>query len=272
MLRERVLVAIVLIPLFAGIIYLGGWVFTLAIALILALAAWEFGLLFRKSEFSPSLLLLAIGVVLLSAVRFVVGFENSGTYLSAIILVIMLWHLVDYERGAERSGTDFALTLSGVVYLGWIGSYLISIRELPDGQWWFLIALPAVWLADSAAYFFGKWVGRHPLSPRLSPKKTWEGYIAGIIIGGLTGFGFTYIWMVGAGSTSTLSPQIGLVTGLVVSILAPLGDLGISMIKREIRVKDTGTLLPGHGGALDRIDSWIWAGVVGYYVITWLTA
>lgn len=271
MLRERVLVAIILIPLFAWVIILGGWAFTLAITMILAIAAWEFGLLFRKSGFAPSLPLLTLGVVLLSTLRFRVEFEHSATGLSVITLAIMVWHLVDYERGAKRSATDFALTLSGVVYLGWIGTYLISLRELPAGQWWFLIALPAVWLADSAAYFFGKWVGKHPLSPRLSPKKTWEGYFAGIIVGGLTGFGFTYLWRIGVGSTSTLRPEIGLVTGLVVSILAPLGDLGISMIKREIGVKDTGTLLPGHGGALDRIDSWIWAGVVGYYIITWLT-
>jgi phosphatidate cytidylyltransferase len=181
----------------------------------------------------------------------------------------MTWHLVDYERGAEKSGSDFAITLGGVVYLGWIGSYLISLRQIADGRWWFLVAMPSVWLADSSAYFIGKWIGKHRLSPRLSPKKTWEGYIAGIIIGGLTGLGFTYIWKIGAGNMSSLDPQIGLITGLIISILAPLGDLGISMFKREINVKDTGNLLPGHGGALDRIDSWIWAGVIGYYVISW---
>ena len=101
------------------------------------------------------------------------------------------------------------------------------------------------------------------------PLDGWEGYIAGIIIGGLAGLGFTYIWIVGAEASTTLTPQIGLITGLSISILAPLGDLGISMIKREFQIKDTGNILPGHGGVLDRIDSWLWAGVIGYYVILW---
>lgn len=269
MLRERILVAIILIPILALVIYLGGWVYTMTIALILVLAAREYGLLFRKSDFAPSLPLLAISVVLLCVVRFAGSFEDSALVLTVLSLGAMTWHLVDYEMGAENSGSDFAITLGGVVYLGWIGSYLISLRLIDNGQWWFLIAMPALWLADSSAYFVGKGVGRHRLSPRLSPKKTWEGYIAGIIIGGLTGLGFTYIWRIGAGATSTLNPQIGLITGICVSFLAPLGDLGISMIKREIKVKDTGNLLPGHGGMLDRIDSWIWAGVIGYYIISW---
>jgi phosphatidate cytidylyltransferase len=269
MLRERILVAIILIPALAWVIYFGGWVYTITIALILALAAWEYGLLFRRSDFAPSLPLLAIGVAMLCVVRFSGSFEDSALVLALLSLGVMTWHLVDYEKGAEKSGSDFAITLGGVVYLGWIGSYLISLRQIADGQWWFLIAMPSVWLADSTAYFVGKWIGRHRLSPRLSPKKTWEGYLAGIIIGGLTGLGFTYIWRIGAGTSSTLDPQIGLITGLIVSVLAPLGDLGISMIKREIKVKDTGNLLPGHGGVLDRIDSWIWAGVIGYYVISW---
>ncbi len=270
MLRERILVVIILIPVFAWVIALGGWFFTLAVALILALAAWEYGLLFRKNSFAPSVPLLVIGVSALCVVRFVGNFEDSALVLALISLTIMTWHLVDFERGAERSGSDFAITLGGVVYLGWIGSYLISLRQIPDGQWWFLIALPAVWLADSAAFFFGKWLGKHPLTPRLSPKKTWEGYLAGIIVGGLTGFGFTYLWKYGTGSSSGLNVQIGLIAGLLVSAFAPLGDLGISMIKREIEVKDTGSFLPGHGGALDRVDSWIWAGAIGYYIVSWL--
>lgn len=271
MLRERVIVAIVLVPLFVWVINIGGWVFVFAIAIILALAAWEYGHIYRP-DFAPSRSLLVVGVVAISIGRFWAGLEGSALFLTAITLLAMAWHLVDYERGAERSGSDFAITASGVLYLGWIGSYLISLRQLPDGGWWFLIALPAVWLADSAAYFVGKWIGRNQLSPRLSPKKTWEGYSAGIVAAGLAGLGFTYVWRIAAGSATTLDPQYGLLTGIAVGILAPLGDLGVSMVKREIGVKDTGSLLPGHGGVLDRIDSWIWAGVIGYYVIYWLTA
>lgn len=271
MLRDRILVAIVLIPIFAWIISTGGWAFSLSITIILALAAWEYGLLIRKAGFEPSPILMTLSVISLSAIRFLGSYEDSALLLAGISLSLITWHLVSYERGAERSGSDFAISLGSVVYLGWIGPYLISLRQITDGGWWFLVALPAVWLADSAAYLFGNWLGKHPLSPRLSPKKTWEGYLAGVVAGGLAGMGFAALWRLPAGSVSSLDPQIGLMTGLAIGVFAPLGDLGISMIKREIKVKDTGNLLPGHGGILDRIDSWIWAGVIGYYMISWLT-
>lgn len=271
MLRDRILVAVFLIPIFAWIIATGGWAFSLSITIILALAAWEYGLLIRKAGLEPSPTLLALSVIALCAIRYLGGFQDSALVLAGISLGLITWHLVRYERGAERSGSDFAISLGSVVYLGWIGSYLISLRLLQDGEWWFLVALPAVWLADSAAYLFGNWLGKHPLSPRLSPKKTWEGYIAGVVSGGLAGMGFAALWRLPAGSASSLDPLPGLVTGVVIAVFAPLGDLGISMIKRETKVKDTGNLLPGHGGILDRIDSWIWAGVIGYYMIYWLT-
>jgi phosphatidate cytidylyltransferase len=183
----------------------------------------------------------------------------------------MAWHAIDYERGAPQSGTDFAISLGGIFYIGWMGAFLISIRQLPDGLWWFMTALPAIWLADSGAYFIGKWIGRRRLAPRLSPNKTWEGYIAGVVLGPLIMLGFIRLWQFGAGADSSLTLVTGLVVALVVAILAPMGDLGISMLKRQFNVKDTGALLPGHGGALDRIDSWVWAAVLGYYLVTWLT-
>ncbi|MGH2605121.1 MAG: phosphatidate cytidylyltransferase, partial [Anaerolineales bacterium] len=128
---------------------------------------------------------------------------------------------------------------------------------------WLLTALPAVWFADSAAYFVGKAIGRTRLSPRLSPKKTWEGYLAGILAAGVGGAGLAALWGLAA-DPSGFRPAAGLWLGLAIGTLTPLGDLGISMIKREVQVKDTGRLLPGHGGALDRMDSWLWAGVLGY--------
>jgi phosphatidate cytidylyltransferase len=93
----------------------------------------------------------------------------------------MAYHLFQYERGSQRAGTDFAVTLSGILYIGWLGAYLISLRRLPDGLWWLLTVLPAVWLADTGAYLVGSRFGRHKMTPRLSPKKSWEGYLGGIL-------------------------------------------------------------------------------------------
>jgi phosphatidate cytidylyltransferase len=272
MLRERTAIIILLLPILAWMIAEDGWFFTAAIAIILALAAKEFGHLFQAYQLRPSIILLMIGTLSLSVARFSGDFELSALVLTILCLLAMTWHLVDYELGAPRSGTDFAITITGIVYLGWIGSYLISIRSVPDGRWWFLIALPSVWLADTAAYFIGGWIGKHRLSPRLSPKKSWEGYLAGILAGAFSGTLFALLWRIGAGETSLVTPLRGLILGAVLATLAPLGDLGISMFKREIQVKDTGNLLPGHGGVLDRLDTWIWAGVLGFYIVSWMTS
>ena len=270
MLRERVAIVILLFPILAWLIADGGWLFAVAIALVLALAAREFGQLFKFHQLRPSTPLLFLGTLSLVLVRFWGDFDASIILLTLCCLLSMSWHLVDYELGATRSGTDFAITTAGIVYLGWIGSYLISLRSVLDGLWWFLIALPSVWLADTAAFFIGRWIGKHRLSPRLSPKKSWEGYLAGIMAGAVSGWLFALLWQIGAGLSSTINPIRGLILGGVLAIFAPLGDLGVSMIKREIQVKDTGNLLPGHGGALDRLDTWIWAGVLGFYIVQWL--
>lgn len=269
MLRERVIVVVLLLPLVLYLVAVGGWPYVAGVALVLGLAAREYAGLFRRLDLRPATPLLILGVVALVVARWLNGFALAPPLLTALILGAMAWHLVDYERGAARSGTDFAVTLGGMLYLGWLGAYLVSLRALPDGRWWVLLALPAVWLADSAAFFVGRAIGRRRMSPRLSPKKTWEGYLAGVAAGALGGAGLALLWgRFGAGPASL--PFNGLVLGGVVALLAPLGDLGVSMLKREVGVKDTGRLLPGHGGALDRLDSWLWAAALGFYLAEWL--
>ncbi|GAH52938.1 unnamed protein product, partial [marine sediment metagenome] len=92
---------------------------------------------------------LVLGTIGFALGRALDGFESAPWLVSLAILVVMVYHLVAFERGSEQSGTDFGVTLGGIFYLGWIGAYLISLRDLPDGMWWVLLVLPAVWLADS---------------------------------------------------------------------------------------------------------------------------
>jgi phosphatidate cytidylyltransferase len=263
MLRERLAVSLLLLPLAFWIISDGGALYLAGVAFALGVAAREYGALFREHGQRPAGFLVIAAVLALSAARFLTGFELDAAVLAVAILAAMAWHLVDFERGAERSATDFALTVTGIVYIGFLGAFLISLRRLPDGTWWFLTALPSVWVADSAAYMVGSAVGRRRLAPLLSPNKTWEGYLAGIVAGGAAGWAFAHLWANAA--SGAFRPQAGLPLGLVLASLTTLGDLGMSMIKRQIRVKDSGRFLPGHGGALDRIDSWLWAGVLGYF-------
>ena len=266
MLRQRLLVVAVLLPVGLWIFARGGGIFAAAMALVIGLAAREYAILFGRGGQRPSMPILVVGSAGLVLARQAWGFEPTAALLAAAALLGMTWHLVDFERGAPRSGTDFGLTLGGVAYLGVVGAYLVSLRNLEDGLWWLLISLPSVWIGDSAAYFVGRAYGRHKMSPRLSPKKSWEGYVAGVVAAALSGAGLAALFARWPGQVTSVTPADGVILGLALGVLTPLGDLGISMMKREFQVKDTGSLLPGHGGVLDRIDSWLWAVVLGYYL------
>jgi phosphatidate cytidylyltransferase len=269
MLVSRLLVTIVLLPLGLLAIHYGGLPYYLLVALLLGLAAWEYANLFRFGGSRPSVVLITGGTLLLVLGRVLDGFASAPWLASLLILLSMTYHLVAYERGRDQAGSDFAITLSGLFYCGWLGAYLISLRELPEGKWWVLLVLPAVWLADSGAYFVGIRFGRHKLSPRLSPKKTWEGYLAGVVTGTLGAALLALVWRIGAGPETAITAGKAALLGFVLSSLTTLGDLGESMIKRQVGAKDSSHLIPGHGGFFDRVDSWLWAGVIGYYLISW---
>jgi phosphatidate cytidylyltransferase len=270
MFLKRALVVLILLPVGLVLIAVGGWAYVGLVAVILGLAAWEFARLFCAGGFAPPVALVMVGTLAIAISRAVDGFASAPWLVSLIILVAMTYHLVDYERGRDQAATDFTITLGGVFYIGWLGAYLISVRDLPDGMWWLLIILPVVWLADSAAYLVGSRLGRHKMTKRLSPKKSWEGYIGGVVAGVLGGAGLAALMQELAVPGSAITWPRGALLGLALAVLTTLGDLGESMIKRQVGMKDSGDLLPGHGGVFDRIDSWLWAGVIGYYLITWL--
>lgn len=253
-------------PLAVWAIERGGlWLFGI-VATVLTIAVLEFCRMMERKQFHPSpfFALAMLWVLLLDA-----QFPQWGVLGPGLTLVLfgsLSWQL------AHRAGSpvaNWALSIAGPLYMGWCGAYVIRLRGLPEGQWWVLTALPAIWLADSGAYFVGRKWGRRHLAPVLSPGKTWEGYIAGIVVGTLATAGVAALWQRWSGSLGP-TPLDGLGIGLLVGTLAPIGDLVVSMIKREVGVKDTGTLFPGHGGALDRIDSLLWAAVIGYYFAVWM--
>jgi phosphatidate cytidylyltransferase len=219
----------------------------------------------QRGGFKPSAFVLIAGVSAMTLVRYPFGFYGSELVFTGLVLLSMVLAIRSTEMGLPQPASDFAINLAGLVYLGWIGSYLVSFRALPQGEFWMLTALPAAWLADTGAYFVGVRFGRHKLCPRVSPKKSWEGYLGGIPFAILGCAGLAALWhSLGAAVT----PAQGAILGAIIGVLAPLGDLGESMIKRQFGVKDTSNLLPGHGGVFDRIDSSLWAGVLGYYLIT----
>jgi phosphatidate cytidylyltransferase len=263
-------VSVGLIPIGLALIYLGGWFFAFTVAAVLWLAALEYVTLFRAGGLSPSRVMVGGGVVLLVLTRYLFEFSAAPWAVTLVVLAAMTFHLYQYEQGDNYGATNFALTLAGIFYIGWLGSYFISLRDLPGGLYWLFLVLPATWIADSGAYSVGSRIGRHKLAPRLSPKKSWEGYFGGIAssVIGTALLALLIQWAFGPQTGVTLLR--GAVIGLVMGAVPTLGDLGESMIKRQVGMKDSGTLLPGHGGVFDRIDSWLWAAVLGYYLVSGL--
>jgi phosphatidate cytidylyltransferase len=270
MFRQRLLVVVVLLPLGIFSIINGGWMYAALTGVILGLAASEYAQLFKIGGYNPSRILVVCGVLAIFLARFIYGFSWDAPVLVLIALICMATYLAAYEKGSQQTAFDFAITLSGIFYLGILGSYFILLRDLPNGMWWTLVLLPSIWWGDTGAYFIGSWIGQHKFSPRLSPKKTWEGYLGGIVFAVLgTPLLVLLYYHLGLSPKSGITLGKAAILGAVMGIFATLGDLGISMLKRQFGVKDTGSILPGHGGMLDRIDSWIWGLPIGYYLIIW---
>jgi phosphatidate cytidylyltransferase len=270
-LRDRLAVSVLLLPFVFLIVQVGGWLYLLAVLAILLFAAVEFGGLFITMHQRPAVPLLVAGVALLVASEQYPALNPAGALPVLIVLAALAWHLLDYERGAPASGTDFVVTMGGIFYLGLLGRCFVALRAAPDGMWWLLTVLGSVFLADTGAYSLGRLFGRRfihrPFAPRLSPKKTWEGFAGSVLIGALGAGLLALCWQIAVGPASLLNWRTGVIVGALVGLFGQLGDLGVSMFKRQAGVKDSGALMAGHGGALDRIDSWLVAMAVGYYYI-----
>lgn len=267
MLVKRFIVAFTLIPFGIALILYGGWLMALVAVVVLGYASWEYYLMFKHGGYKPSAPVLIIGVAVLVLARQIFMFQGTDVLFSLAVLLSMATQVVHYEYGDDTAAVDFNITLGGILYLGWLGAYLITLRQMPDGQYWMLLVLPACWIGDASAYLVGRRIGRHKLSQRVSPNKSWEGYVAGIVGAALGSLLLGAIWQQFA---PDVTPLKGLIIGLIIGIVTPLGDLGESMLKRGFGLKDSSQVLPGHGGIMDRIDSWLWAGVIGYYLILWV--
>lgn len=270
MLKQRTYVAAGLLPAALIAIYAGGLVYSLLITALLITAGWEYLQLLHASGYSPSRFLSLAAILLITQSRYFMAFSGSHGILTAILLASVAYHLVVFERKSGKPAGDLGATLSVPLYIGWLGAYLISLRNLPDGMWWSYLILPVVWFTDTGSYLIGKRLGSRPLCPRLSPKKTWEGYFGGILAGVLGSLLLVSLFRFVIPGSPSITYWEGLLLSLPIALLIPLGDLAESMVKRQAGVKDSGTLLPGHGGVFDRLDTILWALPLGYYLITHL--
>jgi phosphatidate cytidylyltransferase len=258
-LASRVLIAAALLPLVVGLVYLGGWwLFGLALVGGL-LALHELYLLAR--ELRPLVLAGYLGFA-----ASLLGAELGGApWLAGGLLVTLACSFVVFGLSDVRPSATaaFGVTLLGVVWVGGGLGALLLVRDLPENGFWALIAtLFTVFAADTAAFVAGRAFGRHRLAPVISPGKTWEGLVAGF----LAAMGTALVILYQDRDRFLSVPEL-LALGAAIAFASVLGDLFESAVKRDLQVKDSGRLLGGHGGMLDRIDSLLWAGPAAYFVV-----
>jgi phosphatidate cytidylyltransferase len=255
----RILVAIPAV-VFAGlIIWRGGWVFAAGIGALALVCVHELSVMFERAR--PVRLAAMIAVVGL-VVAGTVGDERQVLLaLAASVPLVFALGLAMPQR--ERITASFAVTMLMIVWIGLGVAHAAMLRGLEHGDELVVMVLLGTFFGDTFAYFGGRLFGRHKLAPVISPNKTWEGLASGIVVGTLV----VWYWS-RTTSGDWISGTDGLLLGLAVVIAAPVGDLFESLVKRDMGVKDTGTLFGAHGGALDRVDAALFALVAGYYV--WL--
>ena len=254
---SRIFVAAAALPLVLGLVYLGGWwLFALLTAAGLA-ALHEFYAMTRGLR--PVAIAGFAGLLAILFGLKLGGLEwATGGVVATLALSLLLKGVADTRQSATVS---LGTTVLGAAWIGFGLGYVLLVRGIPDhGRLAAYALLLAVFAGDTAAYLVGMAVGRHKLAPAISPGKTWEGFVAGTA-------GTIFVAWIALYKQHFLTQGQSLVLGLVIAIAGPVGDLFESALKRDMQVKDTGRLLGGHGGVLDRVDSLLFASVAAFYVI-----
>jgi phosphatidate cytidylyltransferase len=258
---SRILVAAVGLPLALGVVWLGGWwlcLLAIAAGLIALHELYVMARPLRPLALAgyAGLALTLLGVQLGGPVWMIGGFLTT---------VAFAFLLKGVSETRQSLTVAVATTVLGVAWVGLGLAYLMLLRGLPEhGRLAIFTVLLAVFGADTFAFFTGRLIGRHKLAPVISPGKTWEGLAASTVAAVLISFFALY-------HQHFLTTGESLVLGAVIAVAAPVGDLFESAVKRDFGVKDSGRLLGGHGGVLDRLDAPLFAGIAAYYAILALT-
>jgi len=267
MLKKRVITALWGIPLIITVIWFGDPWFTILVAIWGLLAVSEFYRMVTASKVPP---LTYFGLIW--TLLFILSPHHGiilpqidyailmPLLLASAVILPLIWVLIR----RQKAFTSWAWTVAGILYIGWLLSHLVGLRGLDDGRNWVFLALFTNAASDTAAFFIGRAWGRHRLAPKISPGKTWEGAIAGVL--GAIIASLILVTLLNL----PISYGQAIFLGLLVSIFGQLGDLAESLFKRKLGAKDSGKLLPGHGGFLDRVDSVVFTSIVVYYYVVWV--
>jgi phosphatidate cytidylyltransferase len=267
-LGSRLLTAAIGIPLLLYLLFWSpGWGFFALVAAAAAVATWEFCSIAYDDDHPTLRLLAVVSAVGVVAVLFFVPTELMAVILAAAVVLSLLQLFSFHDR--ERSTLELGTSITAVLYAGlFLGSMVVVHGAPRAGPWWALLAMVVAWASDTSAYFVGRATGDRPLYPSVSPNKSVEGSIGGLA-GSLLGAGLCN-WLIfpALGDWPTLSVGVFSLVVLPGNVLAQCGDLVESLFKRAHSVKDSGKILYGHGGILDRIDGLIFAAPWFYVCVT----
>ena len=276
-LAQRLLSAALLLPLMVVLVWWSVWSVAATVVLATVAGLLELYSAFRQGGYHPRTLVgigSALAIIAAIGLQSMLAFDLLLPVVTGIIVVGLVAELAHPQQPGSLPA--WGLTLAGAFYLAWLLSHFILLRSLnapalhdsiftqfgmQPGVAWIYYACAITWLQDTSAYFIGRRFGRHKLAPILSPRKTWEGAVGGMLGAILTGI--VCVPLLGLPITLIQGALLGLVGGIV----GPLGDLSESLIKRQVGLKDAGSLIPGHGGILDRADSLLFTIPILYYLI-----
>ncbi len=265
-LSTRVIVGVIGIPLLIVLSLIGKIPFLILVLAIGLVSYFEFTQMMRNKHTYTNKLIGFLSV----AVLIVNEYKSIVDYHILLLLIIVLLSLFELFRNKDSAVANIGSTLLGIFYIGILSAAIIDLREFykdsaftyPQGGYLIISILASIWICDSAAYFIGSAFGKHKLFPRVSPNKSWEGAVAGFV--------FAVAGMIAAHEfiLDFMELKDVVVIGLIVGLFGQIGDLIESLFKRDSHVKDSSSIIPGHGGILDRFDSLLFTAPIVYLYLT----
>jgi len=269
-LAKRIIATVLFVPCLVVIARRGGYYYLALINIMILVGLWEFYKMMEAKGLRPYKLMGILSGLALSWYVFFQQGVYANLLLSIIFIGIMALELARKEKGLAVY--HVSVTVFGVFYIAWLGSHLILIRELPHvkgleyslGFSFVIVTFALTWCYDTGAYLIGSWLGRRPIFPSISPGKTLEGAIGGVV------FSIIGILIVRALVAPYLTIPWAVGLAVFASFIGQLGDLAESMIKRDVKIKDSSKTIPGHGGVLDRFDSLLFTAPLIYYILKYV--